>query len=50
MTDTATSQPFKKQLQDAMEHEELILEQVYNCDETGLYHKMLPNNPHCQDK
>jgi hypothetical protein len=32
----------RKQLQDVMEREGLTLEQVYNCDETGLYYRMLP--------
>ena len=33
---------FKKRLQEIMEKESLTLEQVYNCDETGLCYKMLP--------
>ena len=40
--DTEAPEPFKKQLQDIMEREGLTLEQVYNCDETGVYYRMLP--------
>ena len=40
--DTEVPESFKKQLQDTMEREGLTLEQVYNCDETGLYYRMLP--------
>ena len=40
--DTEAPESFKKQLQDTMEREGLTLEQVYNCDETGLYYRMLP--------
>ena len=40
--DTKAPEPFKKELQDVMEREGLTLEQIYNCDETGLYYKMLP--------
>ena len=40
--DTEAPEPFKKELQDVMELEGLTLEQIYNCDETGLYYKMLP--------
>ena len=35
-------EPFKKELQDVMECEGLTLEQIYNCDKTGLYYNMLP--------
>lgn len=34
--------PFKKKIQEIMERESLTLEQVYNCDETGLLFRMLP--------
>ena len=40
--DTEVHDPFKKQLQDVMGREGLTLEQIYNCDETGLYYRMLP--------
>ena len=40
--DKEAPEPFKKELQDVMEHEGLTLEQIYNCDETELYYKMLP--------
>lgn len=40
----ADTEAFKKQLQDVMESEGLTLEQVYNCDETGLYYRMFPTN------
>ena len=40
--DTEAPEPFKKQLQDIMERKGLTLEQVYNCDETGVYYRMLP--------
>ena len=40
--DTETPEPFKKELLDVMEREGLTLEQIYNCNETGLYHRMLP--------
>ena len=34
--------PFKRKLQEVMEKDGLTLEQLYNCDETGLYYRMLP--------
>jgi len=34
---------FKKQLADTIEKEQLTLNQVYNCDETGLCWKALPS-------
>ena len=34
--------PFKKDLQQAMEKNQITLEQLYNCDETGLYFRSLP--------
>ena len=40
--DTEAPEPFKKELQDVIEREWLTLEQIYNCDEMGLYYKMLP--------
>ena len=39
---TEAPEPFKEQLQEIMEREGLTLEQIYNCDETGLYYRMLP--------
>ena len=42
--DTESPESFNKELQDVMECEGLTLEQIYNCDETGLYYKMLPTN------
>ena len=35
-------EPFKKELHDVIEREGLTPEQMYNCDETGLYYKRLP--------
>ena len=40
--DTEAPDPFKAHLQNVMEHEGLTLEQIYNCDETGLNYRMLP--------
>lgn len=34
---------FKKTLSEFIEKEQLTLNQVYNCDETGLYWKALPS-------
>ena len=34
--------PFKKDLQQVMEENQITLEQLYNCDETGLYYRSLP--------
>ena len=36
-------QPFKDHLSRIIEEEGLTLNQVYNCDETGLYWKALPS-------
>ena len=33
--------PFKKDLQQVMEENQITLEQLYNCDETGLYYRSL---------
>ena len=39
-------EPFKEELQQLMECESLSLTQLYNCNETGLCYRMLPNkNP-----
>lgn len=40
--DAAVPEPFTKQLLDFMKHEKLTLEQVYNCDQTLIYYRMLP--------
>ena len=40
--DATAIDPFKRKLQEVMEKEGLTLEQLYNCDETGLYYRMLP--------
>ena len=42
-SDTTAPEPFKEKLQMLMDEESLTLQQVYNCDETGLYYRMLPN-------
>ena len=42
-SDTTVVEPFKEQLQSLMERENLTLENLYNCDETGLLYRMLPN-------
>ena len=34
--------PFREKLSKIMEEERLSLEQIYNCGETGLYYRMLP--------
>ena len=34
--------PFREKLLKLMEDEGLSLQQIYNCDETGLYYRMLP--------
>ena len=41
--DTTKVEPFKKELQELLEREALTLEQLYNCDETGLCYRMLPS-------
>ena len=41
--DTDCVDDFKKQLADTIEKEQLTLNQVYNCDETGLCWKALPS-------
>ena len=42
-SNTSCIEPFKEELQQLLERESLTLEQLYNCDETGLYYRMLPN-------
>ena len=41
-SDAAAPEPFKE-LVKLMEDESLTLEQLYNCDETGLCYQMLPD-------
>ena len=36
-------EPFKASLLELLEREYLTLDQVYNCDETGLCYRMVPN-------
>ena len=40
---TASVDPFKENLQKIIEEKGLTLNQVFNCDETGLYWKLMPN-------
>lgn len=40
---TDTVDPFKEKLAKIMEEKGLTLSQVFNCDETGLYWKLVPN-------
>ena len=40
---TASVDPFKEKLQKIIEEKGLTLNQVFNCDETGLYWKLMPN-------
>ncbi len=40
--DEASVGPFQTKLKEFMEQEGLTLEQLYNCDETGLCYRMLP--------
>ena len=44
-SDTTAVEPFKEQLQELIERENLTLENLYNCDETGLCYtcRMLPD-------
>ena len=41
-SDMTAPDPFKEELQTVMENEGLTLENLYNCDETGLCYRMLP--------
>ena len=41
--DDSGNEIFRNKLQDTMEQEGLTLEQLYNCDETGLQYRMLPD-------
>ena len=36
-------EPFKEELQELLEHDYLTLDQLYDCDETGLLYKVLPS-------
>lgn len=42
-SDASALEPFKSELLELMEKESLTLENLYNCDETGLCYKMLPD-------
>ena len=42
-SDTSAVSPFKEKLKKLIESESLTLTQIYNCDETGLFYKILPN-------
>ena len=42
-SDRTALEPSKKQLQKLIERENLTLQNIYNCDETGLCYRMLPN-------
>ena len=42
-SDTSAVEPFKEELQQLLERKRLTLTQLYNCDETGLCYRMLPN-------
>ena len=42
-SDGSVIEPFKAELQELLEHEQLTLDKVYNCDETGLCYRSLPN-------
>ena len=42
---TDTINPFKKELAEIMEEKGLALSQVFNCGETGLYWRLMPNKP-----
>ena len=41
-SDVSAVEHFKEELKELIEREHLTLEQLYNCDETGLYYRMLP--------
>ena len=43
MSDAAAVEPFKVELQELLEREHLTLDQLYNCNETGLCYRMLPD-------
>ena len=42
-SDVSAVEPFKKELQELLEREHLTLDQLFNCDETGLCFRMLPD-------
>ena len=42
-SDTSAAEAFKSMFQDIVNSLELSNEQIYNCDETGLFFKMLPS-------
>ena len=41
-SDASAVEPFKQGLKEFIERQHLTLQQLYNCDETGLYYRMLP--------
>ena len=41
--DTAAAEEFVKSFQEYIEEHQLSMNQVFNCDETGLYWRLLPN-------
>ena len=40
--DLSSVEPFKSKLQELVEENQLSLHQIFNCDETGLYWRLLP--------
>ena len=46
-SDASAVEPFQNELQELMEREHLTLDQLYNCDETGLCYRMLLNKTCC---
>ena len=41
-----TVEPFKEKLSQIMEDKSLTLQQVFNCNETELYWRLMPNKTH----
>lgn len=41
--DSSALEPFKRKLHEFIETQQLTLHQLFNCDETGLFWRMLPN-------
>lgn len=46
-SDAAAPEPFKEELVKLMEDKSLTLEQLYNCDETGLCYQILTDKTLC---
>ena len=46
-SDAAAPEPFKEELVKLMEDKSLTLEQLYNCDETGLRYRILTDKTLC---